>query len=165
MPVGLHIFALEAGSLLTWRLLLFPLLPFLFLLLLRGRLLALRRCWLGRGGRRRALLLLLALRRFCSLSRSWLVSVRLGTIVWLCRGRTIRLGAVIGLIRLGTIVGLCRGRTIRLGAVIGLIRLGTIVWLRRGGTIRLGAVIGLIGSGRLFGCAAGGRFASGRLLG
>src|SRR6266478_4125907 len=149
MPVGLHIFALEAGSLLTWRLLLFPLLPFLFLLLLRGRLLALRRCWLGRGGRRRALLLLLALRRFCSLSRSWLVSVRLGTIVWLCRGRTIRLGAVIGLIRLGTIVWLCRGRTIRLGAVIGLIRLGTIVWLCRGRTIRLGAVIGLIRLGTI----------------
>src|SRR6266403_2000938 len=149
MPVGLHIFALEAGSLLTWRLLLFPLLPFLFLLLLRGRLLALRRCWLGRGGRRRALLLLLALRRFCSLSRSWLVSVRLGTIVWLCRGRTIRLGAVIGLIRLGTIVWLRRGRTIRLGAVIGLIRLGTIVWLRRGRAIRLGAVIGLIRLGTI----------------
>src|SRR6266853_439336 len=144
MPVGIHIFALGSRSLLTWRLLLFPLLPFLFLLLLRGRLLALRRRWLGRCGRRRALLLLLALRRLRSLSRSWLVSVRLCTIVWLRRGRTIRLGPVIGLIRLGTIVWLCRGRTIRLGAVIGLIRLGTIVRLCRRRTIRLGAVIGLI---------------------
>src|SRR6202790_4797758 len=167
-PVVFTSFLLESEPLITWRLLLFALLPFLFLLLLRGRLRALRRrrrpsrcggrrCRSSRCGRRRTLLLLALLRRrrLRPWSRSWLVPVGLGTIVRLrrrrraiaCRWlRTIRLGTSrlrLIVLRSRPVIRRSCGRPIRLLAVIRLIHLGTIIGLRRRRTIRLGAIIRL----------------------
>src|ERR1700675_2205686 len=148
MPISIHFGLSGADPLLAWGILLFALLPFLFLLFLRGCLRALRPRWPGRCGRRRALLLLLlllALGRRRRL-RPWgrrLVPVRLGTIVGLCRGRAVVVRPIIGLIGLGTIVGLSRGRAVVVRPIIGLIGLGTIVGLSRGRAVVVRPIIGL----------------------
>ena len=167
-PVVFTSFLLESEPLITWRLLLFALLPFLFLLLLRGRLRALRRrrrpsrcgwrrCRSSRCGRRRTLLLLALLRRrrLRPWSRSWLVPVGLGTIVRLRRRRRAIARRWLRTTRLGTwrlrlvvlrsrpvIRGSC-GRPIHLLTVIRLIHLGTIIRLCHRRTIRFRAIVRL----------------------
>src|ERR1019366_6926945 len=130
-----HIQPLEAEPLLTWRLLLFLLPPFLFLLFLRRRLrfrlLALsRRRRLSRYRRRSVLLLALRRRRRLR-PRSRLVPVWLG----LARYRTSGFGTAIRLWRRRAVIARrWLSRTIRRRAVVRLWRC-RLIRLGKGWTI------------------------------